>query len=178
MSLPDTSPDTDVEHTCCICQESMLPCRQMDPRSPRSLRSGIQQRQDWLGSFNCAGDESIIESESGMPTPDTRQQRVETLGCGHSFHAKCLAPWLQMKRNCPICKQSVEAVAPQFSDMLHIGTYHQSEFGSGSMIDTNYVLSSRNGAQYPSHEEYDRSYNSSSMALNARSHFANMGWNI
>lgn len=161
MSLPDTSPDADVEHTCCICQESMLPCRPMDPRSPRSFRSGIQPRQDWLGSFNCAGDESIIESESVMPTSDTRQQRVETLGCGHSFHAKCLAPWLQMKRTCPICKQSVEIVAPQFSDVLHIGTYSQDQFNVpnlSSMVDTNYILSSRNGTQYASHESYDQTF--------------------
>ena len=32
---------------------------------------------------------------------------VRQLVCGHCYHEECIAPWLERKGNCPVCKQAV-----------------------------------------------------------------------
>lgn len=34
-------------------------------------------------------------------------QEVLRLECGHAFHPKCIAPWIEMVPKCPNCKASV-----------------------------------------------------------------------
>lgn len=30
---------------------------------------------------------------------------VQTLSCGHSFHDKCISPWLSKNPTCPLCRR-------------------------------------------------------------------------
>ena len=36
-----------------------------------------------------------------------RGEEVRTIPCSHTFHSKCIDPWLKQKAICPVCKQSV-----------------------------------------------------------------------
>lgn len=34
-----------------------------------------------------------------------RKDHIKILGCGHTFHEKCIIKWLERSANCPNCKQ-------------------------------------------------------------------------
>ncbi len=39
-------------------------------------------------------------------TENSNTETVE-LHCGHSFHKKCIAKWLEYKKNCPLCRKAI-----------------------------------------------------------------------
>jgi Zn finger protein HypA/HybF involved in hydrogenase expression len=35
-------------------------------------------------------------------------EEAKRLECSHCFHDKCLAPWLEIKNSCPVCRETIE----------------------------------------------------------------------
>lgn len=45
------------------------------------------------------------------------QNKVLRLPCSHLYHSHCVMPWLEMKQNCPICRQSLPDDLPTKEDL-------------------------------------------------------------
>ena len=57
--------------------------------------------------------------------PHERRGSVK-LGCGHCFHAPCIARWLGRARTCPVCRGPVRPVRPVMPEVSDDG--HRSRF--------------------------------------------------
>ena len=49
----------------------------------------------------------IKEENANIKLVEKEEEGISTLNCGHQFHTECIAKWLKMKNNCPICRQIV-----------------------------------------------------------------------
>nr|XP_010916041.1 probable E3 ubiquitin-protein ligase ZFP1 [Elaeis guineensis] len=71
----------------------------------KNLRTSMHVQQSTSSSLG-----SPSQSASGHGTCIVCQieyeenERIETLDCGHSYHADCIKRWLAVKNICPICK--------------------------------------------------------------------------
>ncbi len=43
---------------------------------------------------------------------EPHEARASALRCGHTFHAECIARWLERARTCPMCRADVTGAAP------------------------------------------------------------------
>lgn len=41
------------------------------------------------------------------------------LSCKHSFHHKCIMPWLELNNTCPVCRKEFPTEAETSSDVIH-----------------------------------------------------------
>ena len=48
----------------------------------------------------------LVELDENGKQPDTRLVCYGSTQCEHTFHKKCIAPWLKKSRHCPLCKDS------------------------------------------------------------------------
>jgi hypothetical protein len=40
---------------------------------------------------------------------------IKSLGCNHKFHVNCIDEWLQIRRQCPLCRRYVAREAENYS---------------------------------------------------------------
>lgn len=50
-----------------------------------------------------------------LDTMDTKRRQQE-LPCGHKFHAGCIAQWLRLRGDCPMCRRKVPGFEPKLQD--------------------------------------------------------------
>lgn len=39
---------------------------------------------------------------------NTLSMNVDLIVCGHTFHEECIQMWLERRKNCPVCRQSIK----------------------------------------------------------------------
>ena len=42
--------------------------------------------------------------EAARAGHDAAMERKRTLACGHTFHAECIGPWIELRHTCPLCQ--------------------------------------------------------------------------
>ena len=53
--------------------------------------------------------ESIVPE--GQPAQEGEvSEELKVLGCAHTFHLRCISPWLAKKRSCPLCRAPIDDV--------------------------------------------------------------------
>ena len=73
---------------------------------------GSHSAKPTLQDYNDIADEvvkilNLPKQESSCPICTdniTAKTGCSTLGCGHSFHLKCIGQWLQTNDTCPMCR--------------------------------------------------------------------------
>lgn len=48
----------------------------------------------------------------------SKRQIIRSLPCGHSFHYKCLKPWLKTSIHCPLCRYDLKAFCQNKLDLI------------------------------------------------------------
>ena len=163
---------------CVICLEEMLDVekniQEFETRLGRKRAEHAESVENSFGNFNgsyqynCINPLDIVrdpcsptnrDKEDSLLAAHLQKNKLQVLGCGHTFHRTCVQPWLQSKPYCPICKVPAEILSPDFSDRFALGTSFQSSFLPHTLpltrsndnqfnssltgcIDTNYILSS------------------------------------
>ena len=58
------------------------------------------------------------------------------LGCGHSFHEKCVLSWLATNKTCPLCRLNIDIQKPEYSIVLRAPSFQEelSLFRLGSCL--------------------------------------------
>merc|ERR1711907_60825 len=53
------------------------------------------------------GDPPVADTHCTICCESHEHTAITTLPCNHSFHQKCIVPWLQEKPSCPVCRADV-----------------------------------------------------------------------
>jgi len=64
----------------------------------------------WKG-IKITNEECAICQESFNLTEENKKTLLRDIyltSCGHSFHKKCIQPWLETRRQCPLCRATLE----------------------------------------------------------------------
>eukprot|EP00388_Colpodella_angusta_P039279 GDKK01046899.1.p1 GENE.GDKK01046899.1~~GDKK01046899.1.p1 ORF type:complete len:524 (-),score=60.88 GDKK01046899.1:86-1657(-) len=117
--------------------------RQQTPRPQSASTERIRQAErlrDIANNFICQKDcptESVeheFEEQSELiegkccsicldslkRNETNNDQKATALPCGHVFHNFCVGSWLKVKRNCPLCKSSVDQQGETIEDLGEI----------------------------------------------------------
>merc|ERR1711974_116283 len=82
----------------CVTDEAVasLPSRQ------KGITDALGQGQEFCVICQDPLDEAEVDAAAGDELADIR-----TLPCGHEYHFKCIARWLQMSNTCCVCQSAV-----------------------------------------------------------------------
>mmetsp|Transcript_5474 Transcript_5474/g.7623 ORF Transcript_5474/g.7623 Transcript_5474/m.7623 type:complete len:554 (-) Transcript_5474:383-2044(-) len=113
--------------------------------------SGAKQGEGEEGSDTQAADElrcsiCLADYEDGDPVID--------LPCGHDFHGTCVAPWLEAKHRCPLCRQhldTAEAKMMQQPPLRSTNTVHSRPTIQDATTSGNDEPSSQTGESMANH---------------------------
>jgi len=117
---------------CAICLVDFEPQSHTDtPNTSQDKELGTSPEQVRLRKKELKGNPPAREETN-------TKEEIETLVCGHQFHAQCIQSWLAVKNNCPVCRQDRPRDPPSDEDKDD-QTYPKSRTRSPVMLD-NYIL--------------------------------------
>ena len=61
---------------------------------------GQEEERGGLGA-TAPGQDGDEAARAGH---DAAMERKRTLACGHTFHAECIGPWIELRHTCPLCQ--------------------------------------------------------------------------
>ena len=90
--------------------------RKRQPAPPAATAPPHRKHGGSKRAAAVAADEEAAEEDPSAPLvcsvclqdmePEAEDENaLRTLACGHCFHRDCLAPWLERKHSCPLCRQ-------------------------------------------------------------------------
>ena len=97
----------------------VLVLRLQDSRGPRwfvpaRLLPPVYDYAREFGSLAAPGE--ALECSICMGDVDAGDGDVVVTPCDHVFHKRCLLPWLDLKRECPVCRATLPAYVPPEGD--------------------------------------------------------------
>ena len=91
-----------------LCLEHRNSRTQQHPSNQGSNQTNINQEYQPLASIMTVESMDEIQECSICISAIQVNDTIIELGCKHIFHHKCLQPWIEEHRSCPLCRENIQ----------------------------------------------------------------------